>query len=139
MYTLKLHDITKAHVEFLYELSTIAYAEYRDTKYTCVADLRKQLLPEKLSDERLNSFLKRNHNGTYYLLDILFKYGFIDTTEDAWHFTVEITELGCEFLKQNTDVLTFRRCVKCKKDRTGHLCDCGEQDNYETYKTLVHK
>ena len=138
MYTLKLHDITKAHVEFLYELSTIRCAEYRDTKYNNVADFITQAT-EVLSETQIDSFLKRNHNGTYYLLDILFKYGFIDTTDDAWHFTVEITDLGREFLKQNTDVLTFRRCVKCKKDRTGHLCECGEQDNYENYKKLVHK
>jgi hypothetical protein len=139
MYTLKIDDLTKAHVDFLYELSTIKIAEYRDTEYESVDDFKIKTSHENLSDEKINWFLRRNHNGTYYLLNVLFKYSFIDTTEDAWHFTVEITELGREFLKQNTDVLTFRRCVKCKKDRTGHLCECGEQDNYESYNTLVHK
>ena len=139
MYKLELSDITKYHVDFLYELSTIQYAEYRDTQYKCIADLRNELMPEPLTDERLESFKRRNHNGTFFLLDVLFKYNFIDMHEDAWHFTVVITELGREFLKQNTEVKTIRRCVKCKKDRINHLCSCGEQDNYESYTKLIHK
>lgn len=126
------------HVDFLYELSTKQYAEYRDTQYESIGDLRKQMMPDPLTDERLESFKRRNSNGTFFLLEALFKYNFIEMHEDAWHFTVVITDLGKEFLEQNTYFLEYRRCVKCKKDYVNYLCSCGEQDNYEYYKKLIH-
>lgn len=89
-------NISEEAFELLNSIKKSGYAEYRDTKYETLEDFKNSNDKNYQSEE---SFLARNHNGTYYLVEELLKYNLIDSSEDAWHVTYVLTDFGKQVTK----------------------------------------
>ncbi len=86
-------NISDEAFELLKKIYEFGSAEYRDTRYYSVEDF-------KISDEFKNgfmtvdSFLKRNFGGTYYLIEELLQFNLIDSDDMCWHITYILTDFG---------------------------------------------
>jgi hypothetical protein len=76
----------------------VGYAEYRDILYESLEEFKKYS-DTYMSDE---SFLNRNHNGTYYLIGELQKYNLVENNIDSWHPTYILTDFGKEMVSKET-------------------------------------
>ena len=90
-------ELTPDEYFVLLHIKKNGIAQYRDLNYYTLEDYLED--PDRFrpyEDENANKrfFLNRNTQGTYYLLDNLFKHNLIETDDNAWHFTVLLTELG---------------------------------------------
>lgn len=85
---------------FLVLISDGRQVEYRDPEYETVEDY-KNLMVEYPSPEKIERFLSRNSNGTYYLIDDLLKYNLVEPVDMTWHEAYQISELGKQVVKNN--------------------------------------
>lgn len=90
-------SISDEAAQLLKDIAEKGQAEYRDTNYETKEDF---LNDASNTGQSLESFLRRNFGGTYYLIGELLKHNLIDTHEMAWHPTYVLTELGKEALEQ---------------------------------------
>lgn len=86
-------NISDEAFDLLTNLNISGAAEYKDIHYNSIEDF-------KLSMEYSNgfmstdSFLKRNFNGTYYLIPELLQFGLIVIDNMCWHTTYILTDFG---------------------------------------------
>jgi hypothetical protein len=91
--------LSKEAFNLLIDISINKTAEYRDTNFNSLEEFK--LSEEFKTNKRsIASFLDRNFNGTYYLIDELLKYGLVDTDYDCKYITYVTTEFGEECLKK---------------------------------------
>jgi hypothetical protein len=88
-------EISDEAYALLLSIQKEGYAEYRDTRWESLEDFRAD---DETGFRSEDSFLKRNHGGTYYLTSELLKYNLIDHVEDSWHITYELTDFAKEML-----------------------------------------
>lgn len=88
-------QISDAAFELLQELDKGGYAEFRDPEYRSLQDF--------LNSEDVGRgeewFMKRNHDGSLYLIEELDYYNLVEPDFDAWYRTYKISEFGKEVLK----------------------------------------
>lgn len=79
--------------ELLNKIHDSGSAEYRDTQYESLEDFTNsaEFVNGFMS---IDSFLKRNFNGTYYLITELLLFGLVDIDDMCWHTTYVITDFG---------------------------------------------
>lgn len=103
-YKFKLEfELTPDEYFVLLHLKKNGYGEYRDTNYHTLEDYLEDPNKHKpYEDENANKryFLDRNVQGTYYLLNNLFKYNLIESNDNSWHYTVILTKLGDYFMSR---------------------------------------
>lgn len=92
-------EITDEEFEALKKVKEEGIAEFRDKEssweeYNESHKDHIKLNPEVFNEER---FLKRNFYGLKKEVLSLFEKELVDMTEDAWHLTFEVTELGNKF------------------------------------------
>jgi hypothetical protein len=83
--------------ELLCQIHDSYSAEYRDTQYESLDDFTNS---EECKNGFMStdSFLKRNFNGTYYLIPELLLFGLVDMDDMCWHTTYVITDFGKHLL-----------------------------------------
>ena len=87
--------------ELLCQIHDSGSAEYRDTQYESL-DVFTNSTEFKNGFMSIDSFLKRNFNGTYYLIAELLRFGLIDIDDMCWHTTYVVTDFG-KFLISKED------------------------------------
>lgn len=99
-YTIKFEfELTQDQVNFLKQLKKAKVAEYRDPEYSTLQEFQQSdNRPTWISDDW---FLKRNFNGTYYLVEELYNMKLVKLVEDAWHESYELTDIANKLFEQN--------------------------------------
>lgn len=85
--------------ELLNNIHDSGSAEYRDTQYESF-DVFTNSEEFKNGFMSIDSFLKRNFNGTYYLIPELLQFGLVDIDNMCWHITYVISDFGRFILSQ---------------------------------------
>jgi hypothetical protein len=86
-------NISDDAFELLKKINDSGFAEYRDTQYNSIEDFKD-------SDEFKNgfmsveSFLKRNSDGTHHLINELLQFNLVDIDDMCWHITYILTDFG---------------------------------------------
>lgn len=93
-------ELSEKAFELLKSIENGGYLEYRDSEFETLKDFLKSDLHEN-NIRTQEWFLSRNSNGSLYLIEELFKHGFVDNDFDSWHLTYKISELGRKILEQN--------------------------------------
>lgn len=91
-------EIKEEAFQLLLSIKKNGYAEYRDPRYKNLEEF-KNGKDNYMSEE---SFLDRNHNGTYYLIEELLKYNLVDSDGESWHITYILTDFGKEIVSQSS-------------------------------------
>jgi len=91
-------ELTEQELNLLKSLYPDYLAEYRDTQFDTLEQFKNSKLKEIFSEQ---VFLERNHNGTYYLINNLLKYGLVESDGESWHLTYRITDFGKKLIEQN--------------------------------------
>jgi uncharacterized membrane-anchored protein YjiN (DUF445 family) len=87
-------ELSEEAYQLLLSIKKEGYAEYRDPRYENLEEFKNDI-DNYIS---VDSFLDRNHNGTYYLISELLKYNLVDTSDDSWHITYILTDFGKELV-----------------------------------------
>lgn len=87
-------ELTEEAYQLLLSIKKEGYAEYRDPRYENLEEFKNDV-NNYMSDD---SFLDRNHNGTYYLISELLKYNLVDSDGESWHITYILTDFGKELV-----------------------------------------
>lgn len=99
-YTIKFEfELVDEQVNFLKKLKEAKIAEYRDPEYSTFQEFQQD--KSKPGWQTDAWFLKRNFNGTYYLVEELYNMKLVKLVEDAWHESYELTDIANKLFEQN--------------------------------------
>ena len=123
-------------IDLLKKIKTEGAAEYRDTEFKNILQFRESDLFQK-GIRTDDWYLKRNTDGTLYLIDELFALNLIDNDWMAWHTTYVLTEQGKKLLHDientkpvgeviSTETENYYECPRCEINSLteGRMCPC---------------
>ena len=120
-------EISDEGYEFLKTLAN-GGAEYRDTEHETKEDFLKS--EDHLEHGRsLEWFMNRNSGGTYHLIDELIQYNLIDSDNESYHMTYELTKFGCRVILEefngmigkSVGKVNVKSKLNCKPFKSGLL------------------